>query len=470
MGEAHISALSEGATKARYYAPMAIYHCNIGNVSRGGGSSSCATYAYISGEKVYDERRQENFDYARKERIVETNTILPPTAPPEFADPKVMFNSIEKHLEADNARTAKKFEMALPNELHLDEQKKIVEDFIQANLTAHGYAATYAIHENQKNPNTHVHILAANRPINEKGEWSEGQTKTAFANDRDDNGKAIYNPEKPCYDPKNKEETEQYRIPKIDKNGEQKFRERKGKGKEMLWERVNIEENKLDSRDFLQDLRKNWALEVNKYLAPEHQIDHRSNKERGIEAEPQIHEGYAARQMEKRGIESDRCQINRDIKEQNEVKKELAQKQAELEKLNQREKDLHERMGRINGRRKDDESLGRTPERERRIEESTTTDRGFSADNSRAGADNQRTKTTNFISGIVANRRSETQRRFDELSRKREEDKRAKQIALERQRKLAERNRAVKGKSRAENEYSKSTNSNTQTTDRGYSR
>ena len=449
---------------------MAIYHCTIGNVSRGGGSSSLATYAYISGEKTYDERRQENFDYSRKERIVETNTILPPTAPPEFADPKTMFNSIEKHLTADNARTAKKFEMALPHELSLDEQKKIVEDFIQANLTAHGYAATYAIHENQKNPNTHVHILAANRPVNDRGEWSEGQTKTAFANDRDEKGRAIYNPEKPCYDPKHKEETAQYRIPKIDKNGEQKFRERKGKGKEMLWERVNIEENKLDTREFLQELRKNWALEVNKHLAPEHQIDHRSNKERGIEAEPQIHEGYAAREMEKRGIESDRCQINREIKEQNEIKKDLARARQDLENLEKKEREIHERMGRINGRRKDDESLGRTPERERRTESQTTTDRGISADNQRTGADNQRTKSTDFVAEFVANRRAETKRRIDELSRKRKEAERAKQVTLEKQRKLAEKNRSVRSQKRGEYEVSKTTNCNSKTTDLGYSR
>ena len=35
---------------------MAIYSCNISNVSRAKGSSSCATLSYISGEKVRDER------------------------------------------------------------------------------------------------------------------------------------------------------------------------------------------------------------------------------------------------------------------------------------------------------------------------------------------------------------------------------------------------------------------------------
>ena len=413
---------------------MAIYHCTISNVSRARGSSCLATYAYISGEKTYDERRQENFDYSRKERIVETNTILPPTAPPEFADPKTMFNSIEKHLTADNARTAKKFEMALPHELSLDEQKKIVEDFIQANLTAHGYAATYAIHENQTNPNTHVHILAANRPVNDQGEWSEGQTKTAFANDRDEKGRAIYNPEKPCYDPKHKEETEQYRIPKIDKNGEQKFRERKGKGKEMLWERVNIEENKLDTRDFLQELRKNWALEVNKHLAPEHQIDHRSNAERGIEDTPTIHEGYAARAMEKRGEVSERCQTNRDIRQENEqrrqIKAELADAIEQDKALEKKERELHERLGRVDGRRKNDELTGRTPEGERATESTATAARAVTPDHQTAG-------TRDYTAELLAYRPEATEREIARISKEREAAARAEREAAERKRQLA---------------------------------
>ena len=42
---------------------MAIYSCNISNVSRAKGSSSCATLSYISGEKVRDERLGKSFRY-----------------------------------------------------------------------------------------------------------------------------------------------------------------------------------------------------------------------------------------------------------------------------------------------------------------------------------------------------------------------------------------------------------------------
>ena len=42
---------------------MAIYHCNISNVSRAKGSTSCATLSYITGQKVKDERLDTTFDY-----------------------------------------------------------------------------------------------------------------------------------------------------------------------------------------------------------------------------------------------------------------------------------------------------------------------------------------------------------------------------------------------------------------------
>ena len=80
---------------------MAIYHCNISNVSRAKGSTSCATLSYITGQKVKDERLDTTFDYGRKERVLFTGTILPEHAPIEYQNASVLFNAIEKHEKAD---------------------------------------------------------------------------------------------------------------------------------------------------------------------------------------------------------------------------------------------------------------------------------------------------------------------------------------------------------------------------------
>lgn len=62
-------------------------------------------------------------------------------------------------------------------------------------------------------------------------------------NSRDKEGRPIYNPELPSYNPKDKEATSKYRIPKLDEYGNQKARIREGKGTEYLWEKVTIPSN-----------------------------------------------------------------------------------------------------------------------------------------------------------------------------------------------------------------------------------
>lgn len=49
----------------------------------------------------------------------------------------------------------------------------------------------------------------------------------------------------------------------------------------------------------------------------EERIDHRSHAERGLDEQSTIHEGMAARVLEKKGIVSDRCELNRQIKADN---------------------------------------------------------------------------------------------------------------------------------------------------------
>lgn len=270
---------------------MAIYSLNISNVSRAKGSSSCATLSYITGSEVKDERLGQTFyGFGRKERITMVNTILPNAAPSEYKDPAELFNSIELYEKADNARTAKKVIVALPKELSLPEQIELIEQFIRSNLTKENYCCTYAIHTDQENNNPHAHILIANRQINNKGEWGN-KRKMEYV--LDEAGE---------------------RIPIIDKStGLQKV----DKHNRKQWKRINVEQNLLDKKEFLAGLRESWAVECNKHLAPENQIDHRSYEDQGIERVPMIHEGYAAREIEKRGGISERCEENRDIRMSN---------------------------------------------------------------------------------------------------------------------------------------------------------
>lgn len=273
---------------------MAIYHLSVSNVSRASGSKATATLSYISGKRVHDERRGETYDYGRKERVLHVATLLPEGAPVEYADPAVLFNAVELHETGRTARTAKKIVVALPREFTPRQRVQALEEYIRENLNADGYAATYAIHDDGQGNNPHAHILVANRQIDPKtGGWAKLKQRMEYV--LDERGE---------------------RVPLIDpKTGAQKLDKRNRR----QWKRTSVSLNPLDRKDKLKALRESWANTCNARLPETARIDHRSLKDQGSEMEPTIHEGYAARAIERAGGVSERCQTNREIRRSNDL-------------------------------------------------------------------------------------------------------------------------------------------------------
>lgn len=90
--------------------------------------------------------------------------------------------------------------------------------------------------------------------------------------------------------------------------------------KSTKYGRQNPISERWNSEEQLLIWRKAWADVTNKYLeryGHEERIDHRSFVERGIDEQPTIHEGVIARALEQKGIVSDRCELNRQIKADN---------------------------------------------------------------------------------------------------------------------------------------------------------
>lgn len=271
---------------------MAIYSLHVSNVSRAAGSSAVASCSYITSRRMRDERTGEAFNgFGRRERVEHVCTMLPEGAPGEYLDPERLFNAVEMAEKRSDARPAKKIMVALPREFDARERFRALEDFISWNITANGYACTYAIHTDKDGRNPHAHILVANRRIDPKtGRWA-AKSRSEFALDA--NGR---------------------RIPVIDPDtGRQKIGARNRK----VWKRVNVSNNPLDSKEFLERLRREWADSCNALLPGYAVIDHRSFKARGIERIPTIHEGYAARAIERAGGVSERCEANREIRRSN---------------------------------------------------------------------------------------------------------------------------------------------------------
>lgn len=75
-----------------------------------------------------------------------------------------------------------------------------------------------------------------------------------------------------------------------------------------------------NDRGLLEQWREEWANYANKALEKEQiqeRISHLSHKARGLEQLPTIHLGHVAHEMEKRGVKTDRGNINRDRQEYN---------------------------------------------------------------------------------------------------------------------------------------------------------
>lgn len=85
-------------------------------------------------------------------------------------------------------------------------------------------------------------------------------------------------------------------------------------------------EREWNKKEHLEKWRGSWAAYSNRYLEKEgyeDRIDHRSYKRQGIEKIPTIHVGVSASAMERRGIKTDRGNINREVIKQNEYLKAL---------------------------------------------------------------------------------------------------------------------------------------------------
>ena len=265
--------------------PIAIYHCNISIVSRGKGKSAVAAAAYRSGEKITNEWDGMTHDYTRKRGVVHTEILLPPHAPPSFSDRATLWNSVELYEKAGNAQLAREIDAALPIELSREEQIRLVREYCSSQFVSRGMCVDFAIHDTDSG-NPHCHIMLTMRPLDERGAWA---AKSKKEYDLDENGERIRLP------------SGRYKTHKVDLTGWN------DKGNALLW-------------------RKAWADISNAYLeraGSRSRIDHRSNAERGIDELPTVHMGVAACQMEKKGIATEKGELNRNIQKANRLIREI---------------------------------------------------------------------------------------------------------------------------------------------------
>jgi len=266
---------------------MSIYHLSVKPVQRSAGRSATAAAAYRAGAKIEDERTGLTHDYTRKTGVVHSGIV-------GFAGSRSeLWNLAEAAERRKDATTAREYEVALPRELDEAQQIELAREYASYLHQRHGCAVDFSIHRpdpgEHGNDNPHAHILTTTRAV-------------------DQDGHAL---------------------------GEKCARE---------WSDAKRAAAGLAGRlADLEEARETWETMQNAALERagiDARVDHRSNEARGLHPAPHVHVGPKATAMERRGVQSERGDLNREIDAINEQMLEQARRAVvEIQAL----RDLEER-------------------------------------------------------------------------------------------------------------------------------
>ena len=309
---------------------MAIYHLEAKVVSRGAGRSAVAASAYLSCSRLYNDYDGIQHDYTKKQGLVWQEVFLPEYAPQEWQDREKLWNAVEEVETAKDSRLAREFVVALSIELSREQQIELLQDFIREQFVADGMCADAAIHDTDgRNP--HAHILLTVRPLDEQGHW-QYKTEKEYLCMRNGEERGFTAAEFKAAQNERWEKQYPYKVGKkkvymVPSEADAQGLARADKHpKSTRYGRQNPISERWNSEEQLAAWRAVWADVSNRCLeraGHEERIDHRSNAARGLDEQPTIHEGVTARALERKGIIADRCEINRQIKANNALLREL---------------------------------------------------------------------------------------------------------------------------------------------------
>ena len=224
---------------------MSLYHLHCDVIGRSKGKSAVGSFLYQFREKGKNEEFGKTQNYTRnKDKPLFTGFIAPKNSafqPKNHKEILKFWNEVQKKENRKNSQFARDFDIALQDELTLEQNAECLKKWLDENYTSRGLCSSVAIHpphKNEKgesNKNLHAHIMVALRKVDQDG-WTE--------KDREGN-----------------------------------------------------------DREFMRKIRKSWADIVNakfKELGINQHIDERTLEEQGIDREPQKHKGVVKTAIERK--------------------------------------------------------------------------------------------------------------------------------------------------------------------------
>lgn len=339
---------------------MAIYHLNARGCSPSTGAGAVRKAAYQSGQALVEERSGQLCDYARKERVAAQGLALPAGTPP--IDRGALWNEAERvWAEAGGGKelVAKRFEFALPVELDERGRLACVRDFCALFPTK---ACDWAIHDDGRGGNPHAHVLVSALDLGAEGfvPRTKAQKGQSWYLVQNDGGERIAVPATGWAAAKAAGWQKLYNF-EDGKRRTMKQARAEGLGTKDRVSKSPVKMHRTEGRsarevekEQLVEVRAAWASIANRHLAAHaaatgvaaQAIDHRSNKDRGLEEQPTVHEGGV-------GLigHADKVKLNEEIKARNErlrvLRSELKNEGDTLEQLQREVAELERQRGRI---------------------------------------------------------------------------------------------------------------------------
>jgi hypothetical protein len=269
---------------------MAIYHLTAKTGSKAKGGSAGRKADYIE--------REEKYAWDFEQVIHHESGNMPTWAMTDDRDDNY-WNNADRH-ERENGRLYKELEFALPKELTVSQQIKLVNDFVEDIVEKEKLPYTYAIHKgDERTPNPHCHLMISER----KNDGLDRTPETWF---------------------------KRYNAKNLEKGGAQKT-------------------TSLKPKEWLLDTRELWSVKANEALknaGHDIRIDHRTLKDQGINREPTIHIGANVSAMDRKGISTNRMERFEEIKSKNDD--DLITVNPEIKPIidtkNKREKELKKKL------------------------------------------------------------------------------------------------------------------------------
>ncbi|GAB1257628.1 hypothetical protein NBRC116494_21300 [Aurantivibrio plasticivorans] len=248
---------------------VAIFYCQNINISRSKGRSATAASAYRAAIKIIDERTGATHDFERKKGVLDRFMFNH-----SGLSRSELWNLAETSEPAKNARVAREWQLALPQELGRDSHRKIIGEFAEFLVRKYGSAIDVCVHAPGRkgdHRNIHAHLLMTTRAMKENGVLSKNKIQ-------------------------------------------------------MNWKDERLRQNGLPTgKQQIEMVRKKWADIVNSELAAcglEERISHLSLKAQGITDKiPQLHVGPIDTQLARMGYiqNAQRWAINESIKHLNNI-------------------------------------------------------------------------------------------------------------------------------------------------------